>query len=751
MGNIASQEQVPAGTMARRLTSRLEDQVLALVTAAIFTAATLLFWVQPMFGKIVLPLLGGTPTVWAATLLFFQSALLAGYLYAHAIGRFLPLRAQVIVHIAVLVLAAMTLPVGIPAGTEPPAGSMPVFWLLGLFAMTVGAPYTAVAATSPLLQRWFSMSSHPAATNPYRLYVASNAGSLIGLLGYPLLVEPLAGTLFQTVLWSASFVIMTGLIGISAWVLQASAGAQATSLAEPAPRVSAFDRFRWVALSFVPSSLLLGVTTHITTDIAAMPLLWAVPLALYLVTFIIAFADQPILSRSILLKIEALALALLSVQLLMGMQMMGMQSAATLATSLLAFFIIALARHSELVGVRPAAGNLTEFYLWMAAGGALGGVFNALVAPAAFDSILEYPLTLVAAAFTRLLVLPPDARWKIVPADLVLLALALLTVGALDAIAFDIETLPNYVVVAVVIPMAIAIYVAHETPWRFALSLAAVFVLLHGTHAAKVQTEARSFFGTYRILDKSDTGHVLLTHGTTIHGAQKVGEPRPTPLTYYAAEGPLGQAMRALQAATTTQHVGVVGMGTGASACYARTGDSWTFFEIDPLVVKLARDHGAFSFLRTCTPQARIVTGDARISLAREAPGAFDVLILDAFSSDAIPTHLATREALRIARERLRPGGVILFNISNRYLALEGVVANTARAAGLAGIRQFFEATPEQAAQMITSSHWIALSTDAAQLARIAQTGNWKTLQPDPEEAVWTDDYSSLLGVIKVK
>lgn len=746
MGNIASPEPMPSRSIARALPDRLLELVFPLTTSAIFTAAALLFWVQPMFGKLVLPLMGGTPAVWAATLLFFQTALLAGYLYAHALGRYLPLRAQLLVHMCVLLLATFALPVGIPSGIQPPADSMPVFWLFGLFTVTVGAPYTAVAATSPLLQRWFSMSGHPAAANPYQLYVASNIGSLVGLLGYPLLVEPVAGASLQTILWSAGFLLLILMIGLGALALQTRGRDATTQEAVASTTVTTFDRFRWVALSFVPSSLLLGVTTHITTDIAAMPLLWALPLALYLLTFIVAFADKPLISRPILLKAETISLVLLA-----SVLWFKDANAAGLAVSLFAFFVIALARHGELVLTKPPAGNLTEFYLWMSLGGALGGLFNAIVAPMAFDTIAEYPLTLAAAAFTRLLMVPAADRWKLATGDFLLPALAVIAVVAMHMLSFDIAQTPAITVALVIAALGVAVYSFHGQAWRFALGLASILALLLGKFDSTLLHEERSFFGAYRIFSVPETNQLILSHGSTIHGAQNVGEAHPTPLTYYAKEGPLGQALTALRPNAPSLHFGVVGMGTGASACYATAGDTWTFYEIDPLVVSLARDHGAFRFLRDCTPNARIVTGDARLSLAAEPDAIFDVLILDAFSSDSIPTHLMTRQALQLARAKLAPDGVILFNISNRYLKLEPVVANTARAAGLTGITQFFRSTEEQAKHMITSSHWIALSNSPEKLSRIAANGKWRPLEPDATTPVWTDDYSSLIGVISFK
>lgn len=745
MGDIASPKPLSQKRIADALLGNIAGYAYPLVTAAIFSAATLLFWVQPMFGKIVLPLLGGTPAVWTAALLFFQSALLIGYLYAHLLGRYLPFKAQIVVHTAVLLLAALCLPIGVPADVVPPSSGMPALWLFGLFTVTVGAPYTAIAATSPLLQRWFSLSSHEAASNPYRLYAASNAGSLIGLLGYPLLVEPIAGASLQSVLWSTGFLALAALIAVTGTCLQLINSGNAVPFTRSAP-ASWFDRFRWVALAFVPSSLLLGVTTHITTDIAAMPLLWAVPLALYLVTFIIAFTPQSLIPREILLKAEALSLVILS-----AMMWFDGSNSAGLAISLAGFFIIALARHSELASIKPQAGQLTEFYLWLSAGGALGGVFNAVLAPELFSRITEYPLTLVAAGLTRLLLVPAGQRTQLRITDFALLAIALAGAAALRATNTNAADIPLWIVVVGIACLSLAVYHFQTSASRFALGLCAMLVLLHGRSDSNTIVEARSFFGAYRVYKSADANFVILSHGTTIHGAQSATQPRPSPLTYYVTEGPLGQAIGAMRMSRNSLRYGVVGMGAGASACHSRPSDLWTFFEIDPLVVHLAKEQGSFRFLKECTPSARIVVGDARLSLSREANAGFDVIIMDAFSSDSIPTHLMTREALSLLRTKLAPGGVILFNISNRYLKLEPVVANTARAAGLLGISQVYLASEAQQKNLVTSSQWIALSDSASALERIAETGHWHALQPDVKSSVWTDDYSSLLGVLAIR
>ena len=743
MSDVTSQEAFQANTPEGAL-ARL---ALPVVTAAIFAASTLLFWVQPMFGKMVLPLLGGTPAVWTTALLFFQTALLLGYLYAHALGSRLKLRSQVAIHVAVLALATLALPIVVPEGVMPPAGQMPAYWLIGLFAMTVGIPYTAVAATSPLLQRWFALSGHPAARDPYHLYVASNAGSLLGLLGYPLLIEPLAGVSTQTTLWSSGFLLLIALIALSGIALRTGSGTAVTERAEaPRSTVTAGQRIAWTALAFVPSSLLLGVTSHITTDIAAMPLLWAAPLALYLVTFILAFARSPVISRPILLKAEAFALVMLAAMMWFdGSNLLG------LAIHLAAFFIIALSRHSELADTRPSADNLTEFYLWLSFGGALGGVFNAVIAPELFSRILEYPITLVAAGFTRVL-LDRTSLLKLTRYDLMLPCAAAVGALVMHLSNIDAADIPTTALVLVLSPLCLLVYHFQDRPARFAFGLAAMFLLLHARQDASTLHEARSFFGAYRIFTTDDGQNLILAHGTTIHGAQgRDPARRHDPLTYYASEGPLGQAIRSMQATHNHLRYGVIGLGVGASACYSRPADSWTLFEIDPLVVELARDHGAFSYVRDCVPNARIVIGDARQSLKREPEKAYDILILDAFSSDSIPTHLMTSEAMKLVRSKLAPEGIVVFNISNRYLRLETTVANAAATAGLSGYVQTFHVNAAQKRDLKTSSQWIVLTADPAATQALAVSGKWQPLRPDPATAVWTDDYSNLLGVIALK
>lgn len=556
-------------------------------TTAIFTAAVLLFWVQPMFGKMALPLLGGAPAVWNTALLFFQSALLVGYLYAHGLSSWLRPRHQVIVHLVLLGLAGASLPLAIGEGWEPPVAGTPVFWLIGLFALTVGAPYAVVSATSPLLQRWFAGTRHPAARDPYFLYVASNAGSLLGLLGYPLLFEPVLGLTVQSLAWTGGYLLMALLIAVCGVILlraparRGKPAAAAQVAAAPAAAVTAWDRLRWLAFAFVPSSLLLGATSHITTDIAAAPLLWVGPLALYLITFMIVFATRPLVGRALALRLESIAI--LGLALVMWFGNIGF---AGIVVHMAGVFLITLGRHSDLAAARPAPARLTEFYVWMSLGGALGGAFNAIGAPQLFNGVYEYPLALVLAALTRALLAAPERRWPR-PLDLVVpgLVVALLAGGA--ATGFDLRSWPAVVLLGLLVPAALGLYALKERPWGFALGLAAVLGLLQVIKPGPgLLAQHRSFFGTYRVnLDRSGEFQVFV-HGTTIHGAQAVDPARAAePLLYFAKDGPLGHALAARQAERPQMHIGIVGLGIGGTVCYRRPQDRLTLFEIDPVVV----------------------------------------------------------------------------------------------------------------------------------------------------------------------
>ena len=712
--------------------------MVALFAGTLGLSALLLFWAQPMFARMALPLLGGAPAVWNTAMAFFQATLLAGYAYAHLSTRLLPPRGQALLHLALLAAAALLLPIAPPEGWRPPAEATPIPWLLGLLAVGVGAPFLVASATAPLLQAWFARTRHRDAGDPYFLYAASNLGSLVALIGYPFLLEPLLGLEAQAWAWTAGYVALAVLIALCAFVARRSTSAAPAPLAA---QVAWRTRARWVALAFVPSSLLLGVTQHITTDLAAVPLFWVAPLALYLLTFVIAFARRPAIPHWLALKLQIFLL--LPVALTFHWQIKALWL--VFALHLGAFFFTTLVCHGELAKSRPPAARLTEFYLWMSLGGVLGGAFNAFAAPLLFGSILEYPLMLALAGLLRptLAEGPRSRLWDLaLPAvlGLALIPKAHVADGGLPAI------------VLYTTAIGLLAYSFGDRPLRFALGVALMLTAgvgetLGGRDALH---QARSFFGVHRVLADDDAGVRVLLHGTTIHGAQAANEARRRePLAYYHREGPLGQAFEALGA--RVKRVGAVGLGAGASACHRRDGQQWRFFDIDPLVERIARDPRFFDYLARCAPDTPVLLGDARLTLADEPEGAFHLLLLDAFSSDAIPLHLLTREALALYVRKLAPGGVLLLHISNWHLDLEPVAARLAADAGLAGRVQHFrfsEEVQERSAYRFSTS-WVALARSEADLGRLAQDERWAALVPPAGQALWTDDYANLVGALR--
>ena len=748
--------------------------VVALFSATLFVNAALLFSVQPMFSKMVLPMLGGTPAVWNTCMLFFQTALLGGYLYAHVTTRWLDVRKQSIVQLMLFGLTFLTLPVSVAAGWHPEGGDLPVWWLVGLLTVSLGAPFFMLSTGAPLLQRWFSESGHPSAANPYFLYAASNLGSMVALVSYPFVIEPTMRLAEQRYLWTGAYVLLVLLIGTCALVTRrgmfarssispdtmtraVAADATAADLDAfddvPAPatvgaeRLTIWRRVRWVLLSFVPSSMLLAVTTYLSTDVASIPLLWIVPLALYLLTFVIVFARKVMIFRhAFAVWLQPPFLLILAVAIALMMQ----RSVTALApTHLAAFFLTALVCHGELARDRPSVAHLTEFYLWMSVGGMLGGVFNVLVAPAVFDWVVEYPLVIVIAAALRPTIVtrrPIDRTLDVVfPAALCILIMVLLRFDFPPASWGDkapVWVFGGYALIAL-------LFQRHSI--RFALGIAAIFV---GATLGRGRDESllfrgRSFFGVYRVM--AFPKHHALQSGTTTHGGQSsLAELARETLTYYHRDGPLGQSFTWLMRNKPDRRVAIVGLGTGTIACYGRPNETWTFYEIDPLIERVAFNPKYFTYLRDCPPAKRIVLGDARLSLAQAPDSSFDYIILDAFSSDAIPVHLMTREALQLYLRKLAPRGSVAFHISNRYLSLEPVLVELARDARIAGIVGADTAvTAEQTRAYKMNSKWVVLSRRAQDHALLALQPGWRVLAPKSDVDLWTDDFSNVFSVFR--
>ena len=724
-----------------------------LFASAILLAAALLFLVQLMVAKMLLPVFGGAPAVWNTCMVFFQAGLLAGYGYAHAAGLKLGVRRHALVHLVVLLLPALSLPIILPVSAAMPE-TWPIPRLLGLLAAMVGLPFFVTSTTSPLLQRWFASTGHPRAHDPYFLYAASNAGSFLGLIGYVFVVEPNLTLTAQSRLWSAGYVLLALATAACALIAMKSRADEAPESAEEHPPAAnepqSGDRgwrrvLRWVALAMAPSSLMLAVTTFLSAEIAPMPLLWVAPLALYLLSYIVAFAGLPPWFDRMLAWAMPMAL-LAEVPILVDP--FGEAPFTRLVLSLVFLFVIATACHRELARRRPAPNLLTAYYLWIAVGGVLGGVLNALVAPLIFTRFLELPLSLVLAGallrppFTRglaSLLGPRGWIFAFVP----VLALTLLLGRWTGA------SLTTRVAIASTLGLLVA-----DRPARFATALALLLIagLDFVDHQGPIMYRSRNFFGMLTIREDGAKRTRRLLHGATLHGLQLRG-PTPadwqTPTLYYYPTGPIGQVFSAYYDTPTTKHVGVVGLGVGSLTTYAKPGDDYTLFEINPEVVRIASDPEYFTHLRDCKTQPRIVIGDARQALAREPPGRFGMLIVDAFSGDAIPVHLLTREAFELMRDRLMPDGLLALHVSNRYLDLAPVVGATARTAGLVGLQKLedvSEILPQERARGKEGSHWILLTRRGNDLSRVSVFRDWKPLVSPPGVPVWTDDYSDLLS-----
>jgi len=774
---------------------------LLLYSATLFLGAGLLFVVQPMVGKMVLPLLGGTPAVWSTCMVFFQAALLGGYAYAHASTAWLGVSRQAMLHLAVLVLPLSVLPLGLDPSRLREGAANPVLDVLIVLAVSVGLPFLVVSATAPLLQKWFTHTGHPAARDPYFLYAASNLGSMLALLGYPTLIEPRlhlksASWWSQTHLWTAGYLALAVLTVACALILRWSVsarnvhepdahGGEARAAAAPedtredAPTLR--SRLHWVALAFVPSSLLLGVTTYITTDVAAVPLLWVLPLALYLLTFILAFGRWPARLHRVVVA------ATLPVVLLVIFFMVSDFPQRIWVTALwhfLLLLVVALACHGELAHDRPSPTHLTEFYLLISVGGVLGGFFNALVAPVVFTSLAEYPLAMVLACMLVIRRRPrPSAMARAplvaVAVSLGVSALALILYSSSLTIRLDFAFIVRAIGLTstriaewltviepplnkflVYGPPLLACFLWRRRPVVLGLALAGVLVAAGFVDANKGDRirQTRSFFGVLRVSrDSDEKGYTELRHGTTLHGRQSLDPTRRAePLSYYHRQGPIGQIFAELDRRDGGRRMAVIGLGTGTLAAYARPGDVMTFYEIDRLVRDIAFDRAYFTYLTDARDRGatlRVELGDARVRLEavrRERPTEqYDVIIVDAFTSDAVPVHLLTREALWLYLEMLAPGGLLAIHISNRHLQLAPVVANLAEDAGLGGQLLMDEASAETEGGI--ESTWILLARTPEALGDLAGDERWTAakLEANPRVGVWTDDFHNLLSVFK--
>ena len=756
--------------------TRLRDNasVLVVFVAALFLSALLMFSVQPAFAKMVLPKLGGTPSVWAISMCFFQAALLLGYCYAHLVNRLVPLSLAPIVHLGLLATALMALPFGLPAGIEPPPGDA-YLWLLGVLTWGVGLPVLAISATAPLLQAWFARTGHPHAGDPYFLYGASNLGSLVALLAYPVAIEPVWGLIAQSRIWTGGFVLLTVLIGL-AGVQMVVCSRTVPATAQPGPATDSATgpwsfaqptwnaRLQWIGLAFVPSGLLVAFSNYFATDIASAPFIWVIPLAMFLATFIIVFCDKPAVPHWLMLMLQPAIVA----QTFVGLMIPGTVGWMIVSvTGVVAFFVTTMVAHRELYERRPAASHLTEYYLWMSLGGVLGGVFAAIIAPQIFNALYELPILLVLGLACRPRTNPAaagrDER----------MAAAAIAIGGLAvllclATAIDMGVVPkSRSAVASLMPIlaiSILMLLARErTLCLLAAAAVAALGLIALPSSLNLGQSMRSFFGVHRILvenlieaDGRNDGQIrMLLHGTTMHGVERIRTAdgqlvtgAPTPATYYHPDSPMFHALDAARRVSTPDaghqfSVGIVGLGAGSMACHAKAGEHWRIFEIDPVVVQIAREK--FSYLSHCLPDADIVVGDARLTLAKEPSGRFDYILIDAFSSNSIPVHLMTRAALQLYLDKLTPNGVLALHISNRHLDLTGVT--DALVASLPGLKAVTVSDRRKATIDKGQSQIVAISRSADALAPVLTLEGAVPTAPT-DAAPWTDDYSNILPAL---
>jgi spermidine synthase len=719
-----------------------------LFAATLFMSAFLMFLVEPMIARILLPSLGGSPAVWNTCLVFFQAMLLVGYGYAHGATQYLGMRRHIVLHSVLLLLPLIVLPIAVRQ--SPPQGlESPTLWLLATLLGSIGLPFFVLSTSAAVMQKWFSATNDGAAADPYFLYAASNLGSFIALMAYPLLVEPNLRLQDQATLWTAGYVVLVLLsLACAAVVWRSRAPISVATRGEgvQSEALSWGRRGRWIALAAVPSSLLLAVTNYISTDVASVPLLWVLPLGLYLLTLVIAFSPSTE-------RVRAVASTLMPVSVIMLTLILIADLASPLwlviPIHLVVFSVIAIACHGELAGDRPPAQRLTEFFFWTAFGGMLGGLFNALVAPVIFNSILEYPLVLIAATLLRATPVS-DAR-RLSRAD-VAIPLAIGAAVAVSALVNNqFGSVPRFIVLGAAVPALFTLRQKHY-PRRFAASMA--MILLAGTLTesmfGQVVYAARTFFGVNRVRVDQTHGYRTIFHGTTLHGMQSLDPSRSgEPLSYFHRTGPIGQIFASVPLASTAPRVAVVGLGVGTLASYRAATQRWTLYEIDPVVEQIARNDAYFTYLRACGEACAVIIGDGRVSLARAESQTYGVIVLDAFSSDAVPMHLITKEALALYLSKLAPGGVIAFNISNLHLSFQGVLSRLAADAGLAALWQ--REPPDAGSWQLGKfpSEWFIVARDRQDFGRLTQDSRWSVPQAPAATPLWTDDFSNILSVIR--
>jgi hypothetical protein len=729
-----------------------------LFSLTLFISAALLFWIQLLTSKMILPVLGGSASVWNTCMMFFQIALLLGYLYAHMANRTRSSRLSIFLHPALLATAALSLHLSMAGVPSPDPAANPIPWLLETLVVMVGAPFVILAGTAPMLQALFAETGARSSHDPYFLYAASNLGSLGALISYPTVIEPYLRVSDQSRFWTTGYVVVIILCVACAAMVAARIKSPRQITQRPddqelvPPTIS--TRLRWLILAFAPSSLLLGVTAHLTTNIAAVPLFWVVPLVLYLLSFVIAFQRVFIIPERAIAFLQAAFLVPVGILFLTSQhESIDENIIVEFGLHLTAFFVTALLCHLELARLRPSTRYLTTFYLFLSLGGALGGVFNALLAPIIFDDVIEYPLVLIVACLLRPGKWP---NWKTGWRSIGDFALPTLMLGVLVFLNrntdLNLQDLSELGSLSIAIICAIAVFAWQARSIRFGLGMAVLIAAGYlSSNNDEVLQQTRNFYGVLKVLAHDSPPEHVLYNGTTVHGEQAQDTAhRLEPLSYYHPDGPLGQLFVRLDKASLTRRVAVVGLGAGTIACYERPGDHWIFFEINPADIAIAKNPALFTFLRDCPGHTDIVLGDARLSLMGQPNHSLGMIVLDAFTSDAIPVHLMTRDAMQLYLNKLEPDGLLLYHVSNLHLDLGPVVGNIAASLKLPARRFNDKASDEDSDDTFgrDPSDWIVIARNENDLTAIEHDERWQALLPSPGKGIWTDDYSNLLSAL---
>ncbi|TAL39830.1 MAG: hypothetical protein EPN97_01660 [Alphaproteobacteria bacterium] len=733
-------------TVARR---KSQPAALWVFSLTLFLSAALMFAIEPMIGKMLLPLVGGTPAGWIVAMAFFQVMLLLGYLYAHLLSQFTP-RVHAALFVVTLLAGMLFLPVRVPVAGD--GGNPTAFGIFGLLTVAVAIPFIALSAASSTLQRLFTTTGHASSKDPYFLYAASNLGSFAGLLLYPFALEPAFGISDQARYWLYAFVILAALSAACLLFARGKAETRARSSQSGAP-VSAPQRMEWIALAFFPSSLMLGVTTHISTEIFSAPLIWVLPLAVYLLTFVIAFSRKPLVKSRTVETFQPIVVSLV-VGLLLSYNAEVRISWYAVAFHLFAFCTVALMCHMRLAQQRPLGDGrrLTEFYLMISIGGALGGLLNAFIVPVLLDRLIEYPAMMILScamnpAFRQ--AMPPHAkRFSLIGAAGVATVLLLMASrGFIHGTNAGLYTLGMGLTDMILFGTALVLstHARIVTFGAMALLLFSQFII-----PRDVLLTERDFYGVIKVFDRPQVEDGkkynvrFIVHGNTVHGFQVTDKNyEKTPTLYFWNGGPPGDVFGVYN----PKKIAIIGLGAGTMNCYSNPKNEFTFLEIDPAVVKVAGDPEIFTFLSACKAKRppRVITGDGRLELAR-LNEKFDLIALDAFSSDVIPTHLITLEALKVYLDHLNPSGIIMLHVSNRYFDLSRILAVNARELGL---KWRYAKKGNDKAFYTAPSKWFVMARRNVSLSPL-DAYEWKEVTADENRRPWTDDYTNLLSALNV-